>query len=303
MDHIGDHHEDLPSKVGHLKVGQPVVSITAGKLHTCALLADGTLKCWGCGRHGKLGHGHEGDSMHPEEAAVVKIGDVPVHSVDAGAFHTCALREDGSLRCWGHNGVGQLGHGYESGKHVGDDEHPDSVGDVPLADKATSVACGGTHTCAIVNNGQVKCWGHNKYGQLGNRGFTTHMGCVDVASKAVPVEGLNGPVKQLALGMSFSCALLESGDVQCWGNNQNGAIGEPPHDPVQYPGVPEFVDRAHKTVDIGGKVKSIDAGAYHVCALLDNSQVRCWGGADSGTVERHQKGQLGYGPRFTRELF
>merc|ERR1711871_1802628 len=131
------------------------------------------------------------------------------------------------------------------GKHIGDDETPEDAGDVPINDTITSVSCGGTHTCIIISSGQVKCWGHNRRGQLGNGGVATKLACIDVASDAVAVLGLNAVVKQVSLGMAFGCALLESGDVQCWGDNVHAQLGVSPD-------VISFSEVAYKAVDIGG---------------------------------------------------
>jgi alpha-tubulin suppressor-like RCC1 family protein len=81
--------------------------------------------------------------------------------------------EGGTLRCWGDGEDGQLGYGNTD--NVGDDEVPADVGDVPLGETVVQVSAGGTHTCALLEQGTVRCWGRAEHGQLG-QGNTTQTG-------------------------------------------------------------------------------------------------------------------------------
>lgn len=99
--------------------------------HSCALLDDGTLRCWGVSQAGKLGYGNEdtiGDDELPASAGAVPVGGSVVE-LSLGAHHSCARLEGASIRCWGNNNVGQLGYGVS--ELIGDDETPASAGDVP----------------------------------------------------------------------------------------------------------------------------------------------------------------------------
>jgi hypothetical protein len=139
--------------------GQRVVS---GGSFTCAILANGSVRCWGSNAVGQLGQGNKntiGDNETPGSVGTVDIGNHTAVALAAGNAHTCALLDDGTSRCWGYNIYGQLG--YANTKQIGDDETPASAGPVDLGPGRTAVAitAGGLHTCAILDNGNVLCWG------------------------------------------------------------------------------------------------------------------------------------------------
>ena len=149
--------------------------LAAGRSHACASLASGAVVCWGGNDHGQLGLGHAhvvGDSPGdlPGRLAPVALGS-GARAVDiaAGGRHTCVVFDTGQVKCWGDNGSGQLGLGDTN--HRSDE--PGELGDaLPAVDlgknrTAVSVAAGGTHTCALLDDGSVKCWGGNTRGQLG----------------------------------------------------------------------------------------------------------------------------------------
>ncbi|HMJ16442.1 MAG TPA: choice-of-anchor D domain-containing protein [Polyangiaceae bacterium] len=158
---IGD--DELPESAGDVNVGGDVIEVTAGSSHTCALLGSGKVRCWGLGSYGALGYGNTRNLAAP--GADVDIGG-DVVQISAGANHTCALLSTRRVRCWGHNGFGQLGYGHQQG--IGDNESPASAGDVNVGGNVRHVAAGHSHTCAVLTNGHVRCWGNAKYwGQLG----------------------------------------------------------------------------------------------------------------------------------------
>ena len=91
-----------------------VVAVSAGYSHTCAVLNDGTARCWGSGSDGELGDGAGAASSTP----VVVAGSVPWVSIAAGGYHSCARHADGTGECWGFNGSGELGNGTTAGSTV-----------------------------------------------------------------------------------------------------------------------------------------------------------------------------------------
>ena len=144
--------------------------------HACALLTDGGVKCWGANNNGQLGDGTTTPSATP--VSVAALGGEAI-AVAAGSEHTCAVLENGGVQCWGSNGDGQLGDGTREQSSV-----PVDVSD--LADAAVAITAGGAygsgvgaHTCALLANGGVQCWGSNEAGQLGN-GVNTRLAPVDV---------------------------------------------------------------------------------------------------------------------------
>lgn len=200
-------------------------------------------------------------------------------SIQAGERHTCVLFDNANVRCWGRNASGQLG--YEHTLDIGDNEHPYTSGNVNLIGNATQVVAGGSHTCALLEGGFVRCWGGNTRGQLGY-GHTANIGDGEpVASEGY--VGLGGRAVKLAAGAEHTCAVLNTGKVRCWGANGQGQLG---YGHTLDVGDNEWVWSAGD-VDVGGLVQDITAGASHTCALLTTGKVRCWG--------QGAYGQLGYG--------
>ncbi len=271
----------------------PAAQFDAGDLHTCAVLGDATVRCWGFGFFGQLGYGSEnniGDDPgeSPAASGPVDLGaGRTATAVDAGAIHTCARLDNGTVRCWGTGDAGRLGYGNEN--NVGDDpgETPGSFGPVDLGTgrTATALAAGASHTCALLDNGTVRCWGSGLLGQLGS-GNQDDVGDDESPGDVDPVDlGAGRTATAITAGGGHTCALLDNGAVLCWGEASVGQLGYGDQERI---GDDESPDTAGP-VDLGdGRTASaVSAGAFHTCALLDNGAVRCWG---FGTF-----GQLGYG--------
>jgi alpha-tubulin suppressor-like RCC1 family protein len=130
---IGD--DEAPSSVSPILLGDGATDVVGGARHTCALLSDGAVRCWGGNQEGQLGYGHTDEIADPSMAGDVELGG-PAKQIAAGWYHTCALLEDGTVRCWGagtseaESGATLLGYGNE--ENVGDDEVPAAVGPVPI---------------------------------------------------------------------------------------------------------------------------------------------------------------------------
>ena len=199
------------------------------------------------------------------------------------------ILDDGSVKCWGHNGRGQLGYGDTQSRGDGADEMGDNLPtvDLGLGRSAKFIASGGEHTCAILEDGGVKCWGRNDEGQLGY-GDIQHRG--DGAGEMgdnLEAVYFTPTVKTIAAGRTHTCALLYDGSVKCWGGNTKGQLGLGDTQ-NRGAGAGEMGDNL-PTVDLGPgrSAKSIATRHEHVCAILDDDSVKCWGGNDYG--------QLGYG--------
>jgi alpha-tubulin suppressor-like RCC1 family protein len=274
------------------------VAVSAGARHTCVLFADGGVRCWGEGETGALGQGNTktiGDDEPVSAGGDVQLG-APAVAISAGAYSTCALLRGGRLACWGYAKGGALGYGNE--RAVGDDETPDSVGDVPVGGVVTSVSVGGGPTCAVLAQGRLRCWGAYGFGEnlkcvdptkfcYGHTdqnigiGYGTWRPIGDDETPAsvgdLPVRG--GKVVQVACGSIHICALLDSGGVRCWGADAaNGSLGDRPLTRPSEPG---------GEITVGARVKQITVGEFHSCALLLDGRVRCWGTGHDGA--------LGYG--------
>lgn len=188
------------------------------------------------------------------------------------------------MRCWGISPNGEIG--LDNTEIIGDDESPNtSVLDVNFGEerRARQVAAGWRHTCALFDTGKVRCWGLGHMGQLGN-GRTDNWG--DSPDRTVAAQQdvrLNGKAIQVVAGYYHSCALLETGNVQCWGNNRNGQLGL--GNDVNMGDNETALDE----IDFGPNTKAVQvaAGDWHTCALLSMGAVRCWGS--------NAYGQLGLG--------
>ena len=230
---IGD--DETPAKAGRVPLGEgrTARAISAGGAHTCALLDDGSVRCWGTngqlfGGDGRLGYGNAeiiGNSKTPADVDPVDLGDGrTARAISAGDFHTCAVLDDRSVRCWGLGEDGRLGYGHT--RRIGDDETPGSAGPVNLGPgrTATAISAGG-HSCARLDNGTVRCWGPGTAGQLGY-GDTRNIGDGETPDTAGPVDlGPGRTAAAISVGASHSCALLDDSSLGCWGEGLYGRLG------------------------------------------------------------------------------
>jgi alpha-tubulin suppressor-like RCC1 family protein len=200
---------DAPVAVSGLASG--VSAITAGGDHSCAVARAGGVKCWGYNRYGQLGDGTTIDRHAP--VAVSGLAG-RVTAIAAGRDHTCALTSTGRVECWGGNYFGELGDGTSTRRLT-----PVSVSG--LASGVVAIADGGeAHGCALTSSGAVKCWGFNRYGQLGDGTETDR-------HAAVAVSGLASGVQAIAAGgYGYTCAVMSAGAIKCWGRNTSGQLGD-----------------------------------------------------------------------------
>ena len=198
-------------------ISSPSTNITAGDSHTCALISDGTVTCWGNNYSGQLGDGSNTDSHVPVAVTGGALTNKTVTDITAGGGHTCALISDGTVTCWGNNGAGQLGDGSNTDSNV-----PVAVAGGALTNKTViDITAGGNHTCALISDGTVTCWGWNGYGQLGDGSNTARNVPVAVTGGALT----NKTVTQITAGDYHTCALISDGTVTCWGKNSAGQLG------------------------------------------------------------------------------
>lgn len=262
-------------------------SASIGTNHSCILLEDGTVRCWGTNWSGQLGLGH--DDRVDYQGTPLALEPVPLSlpaiQVAVGSFHSCALLEDHSVRCWGSNSGGQLGLGHTD--DIGDDEFPESVSPVDVGGPVRALALGGGYTCALLNSGDVRCWGGNSYGQLG-LGHKDPVGKENVPASVSPIE-LGGRAVALASGPSHVCAVIEGGRVKCWGRNTRGSLGYGHGNHIGDDETPYSAG----DVPTGGIVTQVVAGDAHTCVLFTGGTVRCWGTNYNGELGLAHTGSVG----------
>ncbi len=233
------------------------VSVSAGFSHTCSLMSDQTIWCWGDNTSGQLG---DGTLISRSRAGAVPGITTAVH-VSAGNMYTCAVLADGTILCWGDNPVGQLGNGTTDDSLV-----PVQVSGITTA---TSVSAAGDSTCAILSDRTARCWGSNNYGKLG-------YGTTTPSSVPLLASGLAPAVQIFAGQLDTAIGLVSGGVVYAWGNNPTGEFGNGQTGSATVP------------QDTGiREVTQLGNGSTHNCGLLSDRSVICWGG--------NQFGQLGNG--------
>jgi alpha-tubulin suppressor-like RCC1 family protein len=248
------------------------VAVATGPAHTCAVMDDGTAKCWGGDAFGQLGD-DETTFMVPAPTPVLGLADVK--GLALGLTHTCALETDGSVACWGGNTECQLGNGCDvfgvPGSQSGALDVPTPVGVPGISGPVAALATGSLeasdagYTCALLVGGTMECWGSNLLGVNPDP-------MVDVIPPTA-VAGVSNAVA-MALGGNFACVLLVDSTVACWGT---GPLGQPGANAASSSPTPIRV------AGLSGVV-AIAAGYFHVCALLDAGTVSCWGMNSTGAL-------------------
>jgi alpha-tubulin suppressor-like RCC1 family protein len=281
----------------NLGTGRTATAITAGQYHSCALLDDGSVKCWGQNTYGQLGLGDtdsrgDGPNEMGGNLPAVDLGDLlgidyQASAISAGLYHTCALVTTVGLKCWGRNDLGQLG--LEDVNNRGD-VASEMGNDLPAVDLGllavpTTVSAGRFHTCAVLLDGAVKCWGFNSSGELGLEGTATQGDSANEMGDDLDEVDLGGGNSAAAISASFhTCVLLDDGAVKCWGHNAHGELGLGNLN-NQGDGANEMGNQLDE-VDLGtGRTATVvTTGLHHSCALLDDGSLRCWGENDAGRL-------------------
>ncbi|MDC0747408.1 DUF4215 domain-containing protein [Polyangium mundeleinium] len=300
----GDAPNEMGDALPFLTVGQGrrLTSMALGTAHTCGLLDDETVKCWGGATVGQVGLGDagirgDGPGEMGDALPILDLGaGRTAKAISCGYAHSCAILDDDSLKCWGYNANGQLGQGDTMDRgnmpgQMGDDLPPISLG---TGRSARQPASGHSFQCAVLDDDTVKCWGYNDWGQLG-QGDTTERGDgMGEMGDALPVAALGnvGQVLSLATTFGHSCALLSGGKVKCWGLGDVGQLGL--GDGASRGDGPGELGDNLPFVDLGtGKTAThIVTGAASSCAILNDGTVKCWG--------ENARGQLGLGDKVDR---
>jgi alpha-tubulin suppressor-like RCC1 family protein len=241
------------------------VGLAAGDRHTCAIVADGAVVCWGRNDLRQLGA-----SKLRQSARSVSVALGPAVELAAARGHTCARLADGTVWCWGQNKDDQLG------VQAPPRQTTSAPVRVPGIEAAVSIAAGSEHSCAAVSDGRLFCWGDNHYGQLGH-GVQLHN---SLPPQPVPIRG---EVAQVVAGARHSCARLRDGTAACWGDNIEGQVGNGGTTPALTP-VPVTTVDPDGTMGALANIVLLSAGWHHTCALSATRKVVCWGSNVSGQL-------------------
>ena len=216
----------------------------------CSILRNLSLHCSGDNSYGQLGLGSTSLS-----SGIVDFGARTAVAITDGNNHNCAILDDGSVRCWGRNNLGQLGDASNTNKIS-----PATV-NLGFNRTAVSISAGIDFTCALLDNGNISCWGDNSYGILAD-GTTTNSNIPVTVNHSAG----NRPVSIASAGKSV-CAIMENGSVRCWGKS--------------YTVLSSGGTVTNGSIDIaipsGRTAVEIDGTAWHTCVILDNSSMNCWG--------------------------
>lgn len=227
--------ESLPT----VSVGGPVVELAlADNSTSCVRMVDGSVKCWGNNAGGILAQPDHpdaiGDDDVPADYPPIELAGESVVQLSAGPQSICAVHADGALSCWGYvsAALGYAAAAAGVGTFIGDFETPASIGHVDVGAKVAQVAAGRYHTCAVLSDGGVKCWGIGTLVALGY-GTTEIVGDDESPATLEPLA-LGGPAESVHVGERHSCVVLKSGDVKCWGapvaalgyGNGEGPLGD-----------------------------------------------------------------------------
>jgi len=244
-----------------------VGNIAMGYEHSCVLTRIGAVMCWGDNADGELGDNTTTQRNTPVDVVGLNSG---VSVIASGSNHSCVLVGTGAVKCWGQNAFGEIGDNSTTQRNA-------PVDVVGLGGGVTAIAAGTGYTCVLTSAGAVKCWGYNASGQLGDNSTTNRLTPVDVVS-------LSSSVSAIEAGDYHVCVLTSASAVKCWGQNNNGQLGDNSTTNRLTP---------VNVVSLTGGITAIAAGTYHTCALTSVGGVKCWGAnyygqlGDNTTTQRN----------------
>ena len=216
----------------------------------CSLLSNFSLFCSGINNYGQLGLGNQ-----QLLSGYVDFGNKIPAAISQGNDHYCAILDDGSVSCWGRNNMGQVGDSSNNNRNS-----PVSV-NLGVNKTAVSISSSNDFSCALLNTGEVSCWGDNSYGIFAD-GTTSNSNSPVIVNHSVGERAVS-----IATPGYSVCAIFSSGNISCWGESYTvlSSDGEVSEGAISI------------NLPVNRTAISLDGTGSHVCAILDNSSVNCWG--------------------------
>ena len=239
-----------PAKVNFGR--EEVKAVDLSNSHACSIIFNGDrVTCWGNAGDGKIGPNHNSGVVY--NPVTVDLYPRTAKEITVGSGFSCALLDNGFVKCWGQRASGKLGDGQTTTGYSGT---PVNVSILPAGLNVTSIDSGISHTCAIMNDSSVFCWGYGPGGFASAAGISFNFG--------------NDTPISITSGNGFSCVILDNGSVNCWGHkNEYGQLGI---NSTRAQLTPQYVD-----LGLGRTAKSLSTYYEHVCAILDDNSLKCWG--------------------------
>ena len=258
-----------------------VTHVDCGLHFTYAILHDGSLWCWGRGGLGQLAQGSAADLYRPARVTTAPWssgpGQLRAVQIQCGGVFACALLEDGSVWCWGDGRRGRLGTGGSSTLTPPVQVNSVAWGSNHTQQKVLAISCGTDHSCALLEDGSLWCWGDGSDWRLGNGNTATQAVPISVRSNLWGTGDGRARLKQMLAGDRHTCAVPEDGSLWCWGDGTQGLLG-----------IGTTGDHANprRTMPSGwgsgpGEVQVVrlTAGMASQCAVLEDGSLWCWGQA------------------------
>lgn len=281
---------DTTRCLNYIDLGGPASQVKVGALHVCALMVEGSVKCWGSNEHGAIGLGREG--IIGNDAGQMGSALRPVDlgtssrakSLSSNNASNCVVFDDRSVRCWGDNLSGELG---ESGVEARGDEFAEmGVGLRPIRTSLgiVDVQVGGRFACSLASDHGVRCWGENAYGALAlNEIGSRKIRSWESLESIQPIElGADFVPNLISVGGHSVCAISTTGILKCWGGNRFGqlGLGDTRARGLKASDMGEFLP----AVELGEAAKDVSIGIRHACAILSSGNLKCWGNNEHGQL-------------------
>nr|MBP9706659.1 hypothetical protein [Oligoflexales bacterium] len=273
-----------PQYAVNVPASEKFIALTAGSLHSCGLNQDGKIFCWGSNSHGQIGNNGVGVGNDQETALQISLGEAPSAyylQVKAAGQHSCALHINGKVYCWGRGDSGEIGDGGTTLNNTSPVET-----NLPGGELFINLAVGQYQNCAMSNNSQkFYCWGRDSDGEVGDG---TPDDGNNILEDPIAVDlsvSPNSKMIQAAGSRYATCSLSAAGQIFCFGNDAQGAVGDGAGDSGVVKSAVAVVPET-----AGKRFSEISAGLDHFCALSSDAKIWCWGdnsknqgGKDVGT--------------------